>query len=80
MAHTHRQNRTFHKNRLLLEQGCCCIPMEYEVAGHGNMDGQIFGYATVEMDEHGNVDFDRSRTHYIGTGSPVKTDDPLRFV
>lgn len=80
MAHTHRQGRLFRKNRLLLEQGCCCIPMEYEVAGHGCYDSQIFGYATIEMDDVGNVDFDASRTHYIGTGSPIKTDDPLRFV
>jgi predicted phosphodiesterase len=80
MAHTHQQFRGFRKQRLLLEQGCCCIPMEYEVAGHGMYDSQVFGYATVEMDNEGNVDFDRSRTHYVGTGSPVKTDDPLRFV
>lgn len=80
MGHTHRQTRLFRKNRLLLEQGCCCIPMEYEVAGHGMYDSQIFGYATIEMDKAGNVDFDKSRTHYIGTGSPVKTDDPLRFI
>ena len=80
MSHTHRQLRAFRKNRLLLEQGCCCIPMEYEVSGHGAYDSQIFGYATVEMDNEGNVDFDRSRTHYIGTGSPVKTNDPLEFL
>lgn len=80
MAHTHKQFRGFRKNRLLLEQGCCCIPMEYEVSGHGAYDSQIFGYATIEMDDAGNVDFDKSRTHYVGTGSPIKTDDPLRFV
>lgn len=80
MAHTHRQSHLYRKNRLLLEQGCCCLPMEYEVNGHGTMDGQIFGYATVEMDKVGNVDFDNSKTHYVGTGSPVKIDDPLRFL
>ena len=80
MAHTHKQFRGFRKNRLLLEQGCCCIPMEYEVSGHGAYDSQIFGYATIEMDDQGNVDFDKSITHYVGTGSPIKTDDPLRFI
>ena len=80
LGHTHRQFRGFRKNRLLLEQGCCCIPMEYEASGHGLYDSQIFGYATVEMDAEGNVDFDRSRTHYIGTGSPIKTNDPLRYL
>jgi len=80
MAHTHKQFHGFRKGRLLLEQGCCCLPMEYEAAGYGRMDGQIFGYATIEMDDAGNVDFDESKTHYIGTGSPIKTSDPLRFV
>lgn len=79
MSHTHRQTRSFYKDRLLIEQGCACIPMEYEAQGHMNMDSQIFGYATIYMDASGNVDFDKTRTTYIGTGSPIKTDDPMRY-
>jgi predicted phosphodiesterase len=79
MAHTHRQTRSFYKDRLLIEQGCACIPMEYEAQGHMNMDSQIFGYATIYMDRLGNVDYDKTRTTYIGTGSPIKTSDPLMY-
>ncbi len=80
MGHTHKQGRGFYKNRLLIEQGCCCIPLDYEAAGSMNMDGQIFGYATINMDAEGNVDFDTSRSTYVGTGSPVKVDDALRLL
>jgi hypothetical protein len=54
--------------------------MEYEAQGHMNMDSQIFGYAVVYMDSEGNVDFEKTKSIYIGTGSPVKTDDPFRLI
>jgi predicted phosphodiesterase len=80
MAHTHKQGRCHYKNKLLIEQGCCCIPLEYESANHMAYDSQTFGYAVVHMDKAGNVDFDKTRTTYIGTGSPVKVYDALRLL
>ena len=69
-----------HRNKLIIEQGCCCVPMDYEVSGKSKLTQQSFGYAVIYMDKNGNVDFNTSDTTYYGTGSPIKTEDALRFL
>jgi len=74
IGHSHRMGKLIWRNRLLIEQGCCCVPLDYESDGKLKMLPQAFGYAVVYMDEYGNVDFDKTNPVYIGTGHPVKTD------
>lgn len=79
MGHTHAQGRLLWRNRLLLEAGCCCMPLEYTFAtGRLAKLPQTFGYVVAYLDADGNVDFDRTRTVYRGIGRVVKpiTLDP----
>jgi predicted phosphodiesterase len=72
LAHTHQHSKVTHEGKLLIEQGCTCIPLPYESEGNLKMKIQSFGYATVYMDAHGHVDFHNSNFTYLGTGTPVK--------
>ncbi len=73
-SHTHKMGKIFWKNKLLIEQGCCCIPMDYEADAHMKWNQQTFGYAVVYMNSKGKIDFEKSGPVYYGTGSAVKTD------
>jgi hypothetical protein len=62
----------FWRNKLIIEQGCCCLPMDYESDAKMQYGMQTFGYATIYMNDEGKVDFDRSRPVYYGTGSLIQ--------
>jgi predicted phosphodiesterase len=71
---THKMGTLVWRDKLLIEQGCCCVPLDYQSDGKMKYLPQAFGYAVVYMDEYGNVDFENTRTIYRGTGYPTKED------
>lgn len=74
IGHSHKMGKLIYKDKVLIEQGCCCVPMDYQADGKLKYLPQSFGYAVVYMDEYGNVDFDKTNTVYCGTGYPTKLD------
>ena len=68
IAHTHKQGSVVWQNKLVIEQGCACIPLDYEADPKSMYTGASYGYAVVYMDKEGHVDFDKSKTVYCGTG------------
>jgi predicted phosphodiesterase len=73
-AHTHQQGQVIYKGKLLIEQGCACIPMDYEASARMQYNQQSFGYAIVYMTAEGRVDYEMSRPLYYGSGSCADTD------
>lgn len=69
MGHTHKMGSLIHNRKLLIEQGCACIPLEYEAGSKMAYKPQSFGYAVIYMDKDGHVDFDKSGPVYCGSGS-----------
>lgn len=80
ISHTHKMSYFHHRHKLAIEQGCCCVPLDYESDGKMTMQPQSFGYAVVYMDKNGHVDFDKSRPVYYGTGTPVKVEDAMALL
>jgi predicted phosphodiesterase len=80
MAHTHKMGSYIWRNKLLLEQGSCCVPLDYEAGARARKSLQSYGGAVVFMDKDGHVDFDRTKNIYYGTGSAIKVDDALRLL
>lgn len=81
MGHTHKMGSYIWKNKLVLEQGCCCVPMDYEKNGRARKQSmQTYGAAVVYMDEDGHVDFEKTRNIYYGTGSPIKVSDAMEHL
>jgi len=74
IGHTHKIGQLIWKGKLLIEQGCCCVPMDYEADAKMQYSQQAFGYAVVYMNSKGQVDFDKSRPVYYGTATAVDTD------
>lgn len=74
IGHTHKMGKIIWRDKLLIEQGCCCVPLDYQSDGTMKYLPQAFGYAVVYMDELGNVDFDKTNTVYCGTGYPTKNE------
>jgi predicted phosphodiesterase len=71
IGHTHQMGSIIWNRKLLIEQGCACVPMEYAVNPAGGYRPPSFGYAVVYMDKGGNVDFNKSGPVYCGTGTVV---------
>lgn len=80
MSHTHKMGSYIWRNRLLMEQGSCCVPLDYESGGRARKSLQSYGGAVVYMDKDGHVDFDKTTNIYYGTGSAVKIEDALRLI
>jgi predicted phosphodiesterase len=76
-AHTHQIGSIIWNNKLLIEQGCSCIPMEYEATSKMNYRPQTTGYTVIMMDKNGHVDFESSRTTFFSTGSAIEPDGYL---
>ena len=69
-GHSHKMGSAIWNGKLVLEQGCCCMPMDYEA--HPKLmykSPQTFGYAVVHMDKKGRVDFGKTRNIYRGSGT-----------
>lgn len=80
MGHTHKMGTYIWKNKLIIEQGCCCVPMDYEKSGRARKSPQAYGAAVVYMDNKGHVDFNKTQPLYYGTGSPIKIGDAMRHL
>lgn len=76
-AHTHQIGQIVYNNKLIIEQGCSCVPLEYESTSKMSYRPQSFGYAVVMMNKHGYVDFDNSRAVFCGTGSVIRPESCL---
>jgi predicted phosphodiesterase len=73
MGHTHRLGKHITAGKLLIEQGCLCVPLEYAARADIRYRPTTFGYGVVILDKHGNVDFNESDAIYYGTGSTTPT-------
>jgi len=73
-GHTHKLGKLIWKGKLLMESGCCCVPMDYEADAAMKYSQQAFGYAVVYMNSKGEVDFNKSNPVYYGTATAVDTD------
>jgi predicted phosphodiesterase len=78
LGHTHKIGQIIYKGKLIIEQGCACIPMDYEADSKMQYGQQSFGYAVIFMNSKGEVDFDQSRPVYYGTATCVDTDVRLK--
>lgn len=67
MSHTHKLGKIIKNDVCVIEQGCCCVPLDYEANSRMGYAPQSFGYAVVYMDKDGNVDFNKSNPVYYGT-------------
>jgi len=74
IGHTHKLGQLIWKGKLLIEQGCCCVPMDYEADAKLKYGQQSFGYSVIYMNDKGEVDFDRSRPVYCGSATLVDAD------
>jgi predicted phosphodiesterase len=74
LGHTHKLGSIVYKGKLVIEQGCACIPMDYEADSKMQYGQQSFGYAVIYMNSKGEVDFDKSRPVYYGTATCIDTD------
>lgn len=80
LGHTHRIGSIIWRNKLLIEQGCCCVPLDYEADGKLKFGPQSFGYAIVYINKQGDVDFNKTQYIYYGTGTAVKANDALKLL
>lgn len=71
-AHTHQQSWLTKKGKLCMEQGCLAVPLDYSKQGKLTYGPQTLGYAVLYQDEHGNTDFNMSRTIFLGIQYPHK--------
>jgi len=76
-GHTHQMGQIVYNNKLIIEQGCACVPLEYEAASKMSYRPQSFGYAVVMMNRQGHVDFDNSRAVFCGSGSIIRPESCL---
>lgn len=73
LGHTHAMGELVWRNKLLMESGCCCLPLEYTFAtGKIASLPQTYGYAVSHLDQDGNVDFANTYTVYRGIGKVIK--------
>lgn len=72
VGHTHQMGKIIWNKKILIEQGCACVPLEYEATSKMSYRPQSFGYAVIYMDKDGHVDFDKSNPVYYGTGAIVE--------
>ena len=75
LGHTHKIGSIVRNRKLLIEQGCCCCPLDYEQDGKLAYSPASFGYAVVHQDKKGRVDFNKTHTFYYGSGSIIKLED-----
>lgn len=69
MGHTHRFGSAVTAGKLLIEQGCLCVPLDYANRADIKYRPTTTGYAVAYLDQHGNVDFNATRPVYVGTAS-----------
>lgn len=71
-GHTHQLLKCIRNNKLLIESGCLCAPMEYEGNSKVNYRPQVLAYTTIYMDKDGNVDFNKTDVKYLGISTVIE--------
>ena len=71
-GHTHQQSMVIKRGRLLIEQGCLCLPLDYAKQGKLTYEPSTLGYTVIYQDEKGNTDFNMSRNVFLGIQYPIK--------
>jgi predicted phosphodiesterase len=61
VGHTHQAGTFHYKSHLLIEQGCLCKALEYQVSPELTYGAQNNAYAVIHQDKDGNTDKRRSR-------------------
>jgi len=69
MGHSHRLGSCITAGKLLIEQGCCCVPLDYAARADIKYRPTTTGYGIAILDKNGNVDFNETRPVFYGTGS-----------
>jgi len=69
VGHSHRMSQVIWNDKLLIEQGCACLPLEYEYTAKMSYKPQTYGYSVIYVDDDGHVDFNKSQPIYCGTGA-----------
>jgi len=72
IGHTHQQAFVPSRNKLCVEQGCLCCPLDYEKQGKLRYKAMTLGYCVVYQDKDGNCDFNATHNVYLGTQYPIK--------
>ncbi len=70
-AHSHHLGMVPYLGKIVIDQGCLCLPMEYENNGGCAMSPPDLGYAIVDLDARGNVDPVTTRPVFLGTYQEV---------
>jgi predicted phosphodiesterase len=74
LAHTHQQAKVPSRNKMCIEQGCLCCPLDYEKQGKLKYKAMTLGYTVLYQDKDGNCDFNLTHNVYLGTQYPIKKD------
>lgn len=63
-GHTHDLGEYFINGKKIIEQGCLCHLMDYRF-DRPSSRRWVTGYAVIELDAEGNVDFNKSRNYIV---------------
>ena len=66
-GHTHGFGSVIWEQKLVIDQGCLCLPMEYEANGSANLSPQVLGYAKISLDRDGHIDVQETCSVLFGT-------------
>jgi predicted phosphodiesterase len=72
LGHTHQQAFVPSRNKLCIEQGCLCCPLDYEKQGKLKYKAMTLGYSVIYQDKDGNCDFNKTHNVYLGTQYSIK--------
>ena len=66
-SHSHAVGWCIYRGgRLVIDQGCLCLPGVYSEDGRGGQIRTELGYAVIEMDSRGNVDIENTKPIFLG--------------
>lgn len=73
VAHTHFQGKGISPSgKLIIETGCMCEPLDYQISGRVTSLPQHLGYAHIFQDSQGRTDYNKSCAVYLGIEIPSK--------
>lgn len=64
VGHTHQRQMVNYYDKIAIEQGCLCLPMEYSTSGKLTYSPQGAGYFLGTF-KNGELDINESRTYYL---------------
>jgi predicted phosphodiesterase len=66
-GHSHKGGVAPYRGKILIDQGCLCLPLEYESSGNCTLSPPDLGYAVITSDKSGNIKLDETNFVYLGT-------------